>query len=213
MTVTPQAARPYGLWPALRKRPRLIIGSISALLLIGAFLMWGPIGLGNGPLAVQIGGTVASVEHGQGPVGFILPMYNSGHGLAVIDAVALVGGTRYAGPRVLGLEVVASAACGGAWPAKTDGGAFVMIGCGGRAEGALIGRGVGFSHGSSPGFPAAAEVAAPRPGTCWVITNIIVHYHVGIRHYTATDPFPLAVCGKDAAAQVTPALNAAEFSG
>ena len=58
-----------------------------------------------------------------------------------------------------------------------------------------------------PDKKAAAEVAAPRPGTCWVMTKIVVHYHVGIRHYSATDPYQLAVCSDSA--QVKAAMNAA----
>jgi hypothetical protein len=61
------------------------------------------------------------------------------------------------------------------------------------------------------GFPAAAEAAAPAPGTCWVVTRIVVHYHVGIRHYSASDPYQLAVCAN--ADQVKAAMNDAEAAG
>ncbi len=60
---------------------------------IGAFLLWGPIGIGNGPLSVQMDDGEGWTDSGQAPVGFILPMYNSGTSPAVIDAVDLVGGT------------------------------------------------------------------------------------------------------------------------
>lgn len=45
------------------------------------------------------------------------------------------------------------------------------------------------------------------------MTKIAVHYHVGLRHYTATDPFDLAVCGRGASSQVDAAMNAAEAVG
>ena len=64
------------------------------------------------------------------------------------------------------------------------------VGCGADI-GPLIGHAVGPDR---VGLPAAAVAAAPQPDTCWVITKIVVHYHVGIRYYSATDPYQLAVC-------------------
>jgi hypothetical protein len=183
-----------------QRRRRILIPVIALLLAIGAFLQWGPIGLGAGPLALQMDATQGQVERSQAPVAFTIPLYNSGHGLAVIDELRLIGGTRYAGPRLLRLAVLTSALCGGAWPARASGDRFVIAGCGGPYRGALIGRAIGFTF-TRPvpaGFPAAAEVAAAPPGTCWVMTEIVIRYHVGIRHYTATDPYQLAVCAKDA---------------
>jgi hypothetical protein len=185
--------------------------AIAALLAVGALLLWGPVGLGNGPLAAQMGATEGWGDIGQAPVGFILPMYNSGGSPATVDSVDLVGGTPYAAPRLQALAVLTSARCGGAWPARVTSVGFVMVGCGGNNRGPLVGSAIGpNTQAISAGFPAAAEAAAPRPGTCWVITEVVVHYHVGIRHYAATDPFELAVCGRGAAAQVERAMNAAE---
>lgn len=39
------------------------------------------------------------------------------------------------------------------------------------------------------------------------MTKIVVHYHVGIRHYSATDPYQLVVCANSD--QVNAAMNAA----
>ena len=39
------------------------------------------------------------------------------------------------------------------------------------------------------------------------MTKVVVHYHVGIRHYSATGPYQLAVCSDSA--QVSAAMNAA----
>jgi|HubBroStandDraft_6_1064221.scaffolds.fasta_scaffold116693_2 hypothetical protein len=204
------AGVPSGNWLRGRWRQRrVILAAPATLVAVGAFLLWGPIGFGNGPLGVEGGSTVGWTDVGQTPAAFILPVDNSGAGPAVIDSVDLVGGTRYATPRLLGLEVVGDAICGGAWPARADGTGYAMIGCGGRDRGPLIGRSIAHTQPDSRGFPAAAVVAAPRPRTCWVITKIVVHYHVGLRHYAATDLFELAVCGRSAGAQVTPAMNAA----
>jgi LDH2 family malate/lactate/ureidoglycolate dehydrogenase len=53
-----------------------------------------------------------------------------------------------------------------------------------------------------------AIATGPEPGTCWVMTEIVVHYHVGIRRYAATNPYELAVCAKRAL--VDAAMTAAE---
>jgi hypothetical protein len=182
----------------------------AAVLAIGAFLMWGPIGLGNGPLSVRVHGAEGLGVGGQRPVGFIIPILNSGHGRIVVDAVEVVGGTSYAGPHELALAVLSSDSCSGAGSTRAAGRAFVMVGCGGGAKGPLVGYGID----SGRFIPAAAEVAAPRPGACWVMTKIVVHYHVGIRHYAATVPYALGVCGKGVASgQVLAAMNAAAGSG
>lgn len=189
-----------------RKR-RAIILAAAVLLATGAFLLWGPIGLGNGPLSAAVpyeSGTV----HADSPVGFVIPIHNSGGSPAAVDGVDLISGTSYPGPHMLGLEVLTAGACLGPWPARQAARGFVLVGCGGTDAGPLAGHTVGPTQPVSPGFPAAAEVAAPRPGTCWVMTKIVMHYHVGIRHYSATGPFELAVCADSA--QLKAAMKAAE---
>jgi hypothetical protein len=180
---------------------------------VGAFLLWGPIGIGSGPLGVGIGATVGESDVSQTPVGFIVPMYNPGGSAAVVDSVDLVGGTRYPTPRILALGVLSSSACGSPFPARATSSGFVMVGCGGRYRGPLIGRSIGQTQRISSGFPAAAEAAAPQPGTCWVLTKVIVHYHVGIRHYTTAGPFEIVVCAAGATAQENAAMKAAEGIG
>jgi hypothetical protein len=190
----------------------MILIAAAAVVVVGGFLLWGPVGLGNGPLNVQIGAVQTSTGWGNGPVGFALPLHNSGGALAVVDGVELVGGTRFPGPRLLRLGVLTTSICGGAWPARAAGPGFVFVHCGGRYMGPLIGH----AFGPDParifsGWPAAAEVAAPRPGGCWVMTKVVVHYHVGIRYYAATDTYPLAVCrshAKDAHAANNAVLSA-----
>jgi hypothetical protein len=192
-----------------RPRRNLVLAAIGSLA-IGAFLFWGPVGLGNGPLTAAEGGTAGGADSAVRPVGFVIPFRNAADAQAVVDGVDLIGGTRYAAPRLLRLDVLTSGRCGGAWPARQAAHGFVFAGCGGSDTGPLIGHAVGRVHGFF-GFPAAAEVAGPAPGSCWVITKIVVHYHVGIRHYSASDPYQLAVCAE--AGQVKAAMNDAEGAG
>jgi hypothetical protein len=188
------------------RRRRLIVPVIAALLVIGAFLMWGPIGLGNGPLSAGQGGVGLMTDAGPGPVAFGILLQNSGRCRPVIDTVTLIGGTSYAAPRELGLNVETQPQCYNLGSARPDGHSFVIAGCGNLDGGPLIGHSVGPL---SQGFFGAAEVAAPRPGACWVMTKIVIHYHVGFRHYAATDNYALVVCGEGATAQMIAAAHAA----
>lgn len=138
--------------------------------------------------------TNGSADPGLRPIGTIIPVNNSGGAPAVIDAVQLVGNTRYPGPRLIALELLTSGKCGGAWPARSAGHGFVLAGCGGTDDGPVIGHTFGPTPAVGFGYPAAAELAPPKAGSCWVLTAVVVHYHVGIRHYVATDPDGLVVC-------------------
>jgi hypothetical protein len=73
----------------------IIIPELVVLLAIGAAAVWGPVGLGSGPLEVVMNVAAGGADAGQTPVGFILPMNNSGGSGAVVDSVDLVDGTRY----------------------------------------------------------------------------------------------------------------------
>ncbi len=191
-----------------RRKSRVVILAAAGLLAAGAFLLWGPIGLGNGPLSTGLGYEEGAVHAGS-PVGLVIPIYNSGSSPAVVDGLDLIGGTSYPGPHVLGLEVLTSDTCMGTWPARQEAGGFVLVGCGSaRGASPLVGHAIGPTRPVSRGFPAAAEIAAPRPGTCWVMTKVVVHYHVGIRHYSATEPSSIAVCADSA--QVNAAMKAAQ---
>lgn len=193
----------------LRTRWRwLAIPAVVVALAVGAFLYWGPIGIGNGPLSVTLHGAEGWPEPGDGPVGIILPISNRGHAPAVIDAVDVVGGTGYASPRVLASAVVTRTNCAGATLAlpTATGHGFVLAGCGGSNRGSLAGHAVL----PSGRLPAAVEMAAPLPGTCWVMTRVVVHYHVGIRHFSASGPVELAVCRGVDSASVLAAMRAAD---
>jgi hypothetical protein len=191
-----------------RRKGRVVILAAAGLLAAGAFLLWGPIGLGNGPLSTGLGYGEGWV-HAGGPVGLVIPIYNSGDSSAVVDGLDLISGTSYPGPHVLGLVVLTSDTCMGTWPARQEAGGFVLVDCGSaRGASPLVGHAIGPTRPVSRGFPAAAEIAAPRPGTCWVMTKVVVHYHVGIRHYSATEPSSIAVCADSA--QVNAAMKAAQ---
>jgi hypothetical protein len=76
---------------------------------------------------------------------------------------------------------------------RTTAAGFILNGgCDGRPLGRLYGRAVGTPD--STNVSAAFELRPPRPGACWLVTRIVTHYHVGIRHYVASDPFVLAAC-------------------
>lgn len=189
-----------------RKRRAAVLLAAGSLI-VASFLLWGPIGLGNGPLSAGVGATQGWDDSLRRPVGFVIPIQNSGAARAVVDGLDFIGGTAYPAPHVLRLEILTAGRCGGAWPARQSGRGFVLAGCGGTDTGPVIGHAFGPTHSDSFGSPAAAEVTAPRLGACWVMTRIVVHYHVGIRHYSASDPYQLAVCAK--ADQVNSAMRAA----
>jgi hypothetical protein len=200
-----------GRWPWRSQRQvRLIVAAVVVLAAVGAIAAWGPIGIGNGPLNIQMGAAQDSWNWGSQPTAFALPLYNSGGAVAVVDRVELVDGTRFPAPHLLNLGVLTSARCGGPWPALPSGLGFIFESCGGPYVGPLIGHGFGRDPARIFfGFPAAAEVAAPRPGNCWVLTKIVIRYHVGIRYYTATDSYQLAVCRGGASLAIA-AINAAK---
>ncbi|HTA10996.1 MAG TPA: hypothetical protein VK836_20930 [Streptosporangiaceae bacterium] len=213
----PQPAKMTGLSvrTRLRRFRRSIVAAVAVLPIVGAILLWGPIGLGNGPLGVRWDGTVGWLDPGETPAALVLPLFNSGGSPAVVDSVELVGGTPYATPRLAHIEVVSQTSCAGAWPAQPDGHGFALGGCrDARDQGPLLGRSIGpYTAPDSRGVQAVAIAAAPRPGTCWVISKIVIHYHVGLRHYAATDVFTIAVCGQGASSKEAPAIDAATGIG
>jgi hypothetical protein len=42
-------------------------------------------------------------------------------------------------------------------------------------------------------YPGIGAAPPGRAG-CWTVTAIVIHYHVGIRHYTATQAADLTAC-------------------
>jgi len=173
---------------------RVLIPIIVAVLVVGAFLEWGPVGLGNGPLYMGVNGGGAGFGRvsSRQPVGIVMPIANSGNSALVIDSVQLIGNASYPVPHVLAVETMSNTDCGYLFPVRTTAAGFVLANCGGRPLGPLYGLAVG--NASSTNLFAAFRVGPPRAGACWLITRIVTHYRVGIRHYVATNPYVLAAC-------------------
>jgi hypothetical protein len=54
------------------QRRRLIVIAAVGMLIVGAFLLWGPIGLGNGPVTAAPFATGGGTDPTSVPVGFII---------------------------------------------------------------------------------------------------------------------------------------------
>jgi hypothetical protein len=198
--------------PRVRRVPRRFAPALAGLAVLGAVLAWGPVGLGNGPLYAGLGrGVVISATDRSGvPVALTSPAV-VGAGLpARIDGIAFLPAGGYPAPRIFAALAVSDADCDGAgWLTRLDKHAFIEHGCRRKTFGALAGT--PFAAGASSGAGAiAAEAWPPPPRGCWAIRDVVVHYHVGIRHYAATDPLQVAICGARASqARLTAAKDAA----
>jgi hypothetical protein len=151
----------------------------------------GPVGFGSGPLTVFAlsGGQIVGARDQDW--GMKVPVQAGSSG-AVIDQVAVVGGAGYQGPRVLSVLAVADrpGQCGGTWPWAGPESLLRTCAIGGVHR--LIGIGL---PGDNPGVDMVIKVGPPVSNTgCWTATAIVVHYHVGIRHYTVTSPADFAAC-------------------
>jgi len=127
----------------------------------------------------------------------VTPITDSGNSALVIDRVQLLGNASYPAPHVLAVEGISNTQCGYLFPVRTTAAGFVLAGCSGRPLGRLYGRALG--NVSSNNVFAAFKIGPPKAGTCWLVTRIVTHYHVGIRHYVATNPYVLAACAGPAA--------------
>jgi hypothetical protein len=169
-----------------RFRPRKIVPPIAGLLAIAAFLLLGPIGLGNGPLGVpSIDGRFGfTTTH---PTAYVATLVNAGGSTAVIDSVTAAPADGYAPARVLSVRVAGRSSYGCVYTAMSS-----LSHCARPPFAAAAGFAVGPHANTVPGNrggPALViEIAAPPAAACVALTAIVVHYHVGIRHYTATDP-------------------------
>lgn len=166
-------------------------GVAAAALAVLAFLIWGPIGFGSGPLVVYApsGGQLLGPSNRAWGLFVGIEAGNSG---AVVDAVAVSGGSGYPGPHVLSLWTISteSGSCGGTWPWSGPDNLFSSCASGRLRP--LIGQAL---PGNNPGVDMVLKIGPPV-GTsgCWVATSLIVHYHVGIRHYTVTSSGSFAAC-------------------
>jgi hypothetical protein len=191
-TLSLDALTDVSLQARWERHRRLLTAIIVALLVIGAFLVWGPVGLGSGPLRMGIYGAGSDEVSSRSTVAVVAPIRTGGSAL-VIDSIHLLGNGSYPAPHVLATEAMTYTNCGSLFTARTTASGFVLTdGCGGRPLGPLYGRAIGNEN--SADVMAAFEIRPPRSGSCWLMTRIVAHYHVGIRHYEVTDPYVMAAC-------------------
>jgi hypothetical protein len=195
----------------LARRWRRCGGAAALLLAAAAFLAWGPIGLGNGPLFMGVQAGQGWADTGRARIAMFIPVTYSGHQPAVIDSVRFSDHTSYPAPAVFALRLVTGYTCGGEWRLRAGPHGLLPDGCRVRGLRPLIGQRVPFSPPDRPRFEAVAETMPPARDSCWAVTSVIVAYHVGIRHYTATGPYATVACTGQAAtdANVQRAMNAA----
>jgi hypothetical protein len=160
-------------------------------LAVVAFLVWGPIGLGSGPLVVHAptGGQILGDQ--DQAWGMLVPI-QAGNSGAVIDQVSVAGGDGYRGPSVLSIREVADrpGQCGGTFP--WQGPQSILSSCAIGGLHRLIGIPL---PADNPGVDMVIKVGPPGgPSGCWTAIEFVVHYHVGIRHYTVTSTGNFAAC-------------------
>jgi hypothetical protein len=184
-----------------KRRRRFIIPVFAVLAAAGAFAIWGPIGIGPGPIgntfdASTTGGLVSRTQ----PTVFVVSI-DAGNSGAVIDSIAAVSDGSYPAPHVISIKGDGDQVCGGTWPLTGRQNFYVSCTAGGLVP--LINRRVPISSHVNqsglgpidyPGIGAAIEAAPPGRAGCWTVTAIVIHYHVGIRHYTATQAVNLTAC-------------------
>jgi hypothetical protein len=174
---------------------------MAVLAAAGAFASWGPIGIGPGPIANgRSSVTVASDVPRTQPAWFVEPI-DAGRSGAIIDSIGVVSDGSYPAPRVISIKGDGEQACAGAWPVAGPQNFFDVCVAGGLVP--LLGRPVpvsshvnapGLGPVDYPGIGAAIEAAPPSPAGCWMVTKFVIHYHAGIRYYTAADAISLTGC-------------------
>lgn len=183
-----QVAGITGASPSSRpaRRMRAVIPAMVVLLAIGGFLYWGPVGLGNGPLGVPSMQGRFGLSTSQ-PTAFVATLVNTGGSAAVIDEVALTSAAGYPRARVLAVRVARNSSYGCVYTLMSS-----FTGCARpplvTAAGFAVAPRVNTAPGRRGGPALVIEIAGPPSAGCVALTAIVVRYHVGIRHYTATVP-------------------------
>jgi len=200
-----------------KRRKRIIIPVVFALLAVGAFLQWGPVGLGNGPLVMGDGADGGSTMSQARPAPFADLILYSGSEGATIDGITLVNLTSYPTPRLVATELVLAdmSQCTFGSAGKAARG-FGVAGCGSpRYVSPLIGRQLASQPANGVmSYAAGLKMSPPKSGGCWVLSGLVVHYHIGIRHYSAAEPLSTVVCaGKNADALTQAASRQAISAG
>jgi hypothetical protein len=174
---------------------RAAIGGAAAVLAVivagAAFLAFGPLGQGPGPLSVGYVSSTGVVPREDSTM-IVIPVGAAASTTAVIDAVGIRGGGGYHAPREIRVVGIGGQACRGIW-FPVPGAAGFTGRCAPDGTVPLLGRAV-------PRGAAAAtidigiEVGPPGAVGCWGISRVSVHYHVGRRHYVNAASESLSGC-------------------
>jgi len=189
---------------------RSCLSAGAALAATAAFLTWGPVPIGAGPLHIDWSMDAVAPVSGTDPSAITVPL-NAGSSGAVVDGVAIATSRKYPAPAIIALHSNRDVnGCLSPWsPMTGPAGYYAMCAYGGPGTiGPLIGRPIPVSstvHAprsiqTQPGIGAMIVVAPPQGAQCWTITSIAVHYHVGLKHYTATVAVNIAACATQRAA-------------
>lgn len=178
------------------------IGGIAVLLVAAAaFLAWGPIGLGPGPVSVAFVSSSGTVPLTQ-PVMILVPIQASPSTHAVIDGIGIAGGAGYPPPQLIGVAGDNDQSCTGIWWPLSGKNSFQQR-CATDGTVPLVDTTLPMlppALDSAPGEPPARgievvlTVAPPGPGGCWAVSKVTVHYTVGGRHYTAAGTESVSGC-------------------
>jgi hypothetical protein len=190
---------------------RLATVVLALLAAAGAFLFWGPVPLGAGPLQIMHPPGEVGVVSGTNPAVITIAL-RAGSSGAVIDGVSLTGGRRYPAPHIIALHSNRDTpGCPGFWSSMTGpAGYYTDCAYGGPTTvGRLIGQPIPVSSTvqaprsiqTQPGIAAMIVVGPPDGTVCWTVTSIAVYYHVGLKNYTATVGTDLDACVTQRAAQ------------
>lgn len=176
---------------------RVAAAAAIAIVVLAALAFWGPVGLGNGPLSVPIasGGYGAPGALGR-PSVYVVPLTNSAAGTAVIDSVDVMFAPGYPTGHVLSVSVgrYVDVQCTDLGPATS------LAGCVESALSPASGFAVPATRDATENtLGLVIEVAGPAESHCTVIAKIVLHYHLGIRHYAGSYPQGVvSVCGPHA---------------
>jgi hypothetical protein len=183
-----------------KRTRRFIVPVIAVLAAAAAFAIWGPIGIGPGPIGNTAGSSTGGLVSRTQPAIFVEPI-DAGNSGAVIDSIAVVSDGSFPAPHVISIRGDGDQICGGAWP--LTGTQNFYTSCTAGALVPLTGKPVpassrlqnpGTAAPDYPGIGAAIETAPPGRAGCWTVTAVVIHYHVGIRHYTATRVDDMTMC-------------------
>jgi hypothetical protein len=194
---------------SLKRRRRIIVSVAGTLLAIGAFLAWGPFGIGSGPVLSGSGALTLKAPVPRHAPAMLNIELDAGASNAIVDGIELHSDGRFPPPRSMRIFANPDAVCAQVWaPLLGPHGFYAVCTSNGRGKlGPLIGHSIprlsrvnvpGLGPVTYPGEDASIEVGPPGAAGCWMVTSVAIHYHVGIRHYTAAVAVEIAGCWSNA---------------